>query len=199
MDCACVRKLLYAAPLRRSPARREAEKPIAFNSLPPCGGGSGWGNPAQCRASRSKPGRNQHRQSVSRSHRARSRRRVATAFRNAMRRSTATASALYREKFWELSIPQERWADLTVRGILTINSFRQRPLRMRTEPTFPDPVARSIKRHPICGLSGLQVLGIYLAIESKGDASAVISTLFKTDGVLPLYSDWTEFLRYREG
>jgi hypothetical protein len=81
------------------------------------------------------------------------------------------------------------------KGIMVIGAHRKTPLNERKEQAFPDPVARTINRSEICALSGLQLLGLLLAVrEDQTQAKRFLELLFSTDGILTEASDWTRFV-----
>ena len=79
---------------------------------------------------------------------------------------------------------------------MVIGTFREIPLQERTRPDFPDPVARRIARSSVCGLTGLQLLG--LVLEAQTDPARqkeIVDALFTTNGVLKEAEKWNTFLK----
>jgi hypothetical protein len=81
------------------------------------------------------------------------------------------------------------------KGIVIINTFREKSLVERIDPDFPNSMHRTIINQKICALRSLQLLG--MCIEAQRDptiASALARMLFDTVGVLGEYTGWQEYL-----
>ncbi len=100
----------------------------------------------------------------------------------------------YADKLTELGLT-DGTADLDCKGMMVIGTYRKTPLHLRTEPDFPDPVARPINRSQVCALTGLQLLGFLIdARENPGRKEAIIHMFESTSGVLSGGLPWSTFL-----
>ncbi|MDT2865286.1 hypothetical protein [Vagococcus carniphilus] len=81
------------------------------------------------------------------------------------------------------------------KGLLIVNGFREKDLKLRTELIFPDQMINySIKREH-CLISTVQLLGIYIECKKNPDKSnELIFELINTVGVYDKFLDYREFL-----
>jgi hypothetical protein len=85
--------------------------------------------------------------------------------------------------------------NVTPKGILIVNAFKDKKLAERIEDAFPHQMLDySIKRDH-CLITGLQLFGLYLDYLSNPEQKqALIDKLFNTIGVFEGYDDWAKFL-----
>jgi hypothetical protein len=85
--------------------------------------------------------------------------------------------------------------EVTPKGILIVNTFKDKPLQDRTEPAFPHQMLDfSIKREH-CLITGLQLFGLYLDyVNNPERKKELVEQLFNTVGIFKGYEDWTQFL-----
>ena len=104
--------------------------------------------------------------------------------------------ASYSEKLIELGVPiGGEETTIECKGIMVIGGYRKTPISDRKEQVFPEPVARTINRSKVCALSGLQLLGLFLAArEDPRLTGKTIELLFSSNGVVNEATDWTKFL-----
>jgi len=70
------------------------------------------------------------------------------------------------------------------KGILVVNAFRNIPLQNRDETVFPDQMLPYCEHREHCLLTGLQLLGLYLAcVDEPSEADDIINNIFETKGV----------------
>lgn len=85
--------------------------------------------------------------------------------------------------------------DVKAKGILVVNTFKETPLRDRTEVSFPTQMRPYSEAREHCLMTGLQLLGFYLDCKDNEDKkNEMIDCMFATKGVFSEYQDWTDFL-----
>ena len=103
----------------------------------------------------------------------------------------------YARKLSELGVPLDNEkSPADCKGIMVIGTFRDTPLQERTKRDFPDPVARRVARSAVCGLTGLQLLG--LVLEARTDPARrkeIVDAFFTTNGALKEAESWNTFLK----
>ena len=116
-------------------------------------------------------------------------------------RESETDIAGYVERLAELGVRADEAPNLDQRkGILVEGTFRSTPLADRTDPSYPDSLVRVIGRSEICGLTGLQLLGLTQEVmNDAGQKDAVVSRIVETNGVLEGSEELRDFLTLDEG
>lgn len=101
----------------------------------------------------------------------------------------------YKEKLSGLGVSPEPNDDADTKAVAVIGTYRKTPLDQRTGADFPGNAVDEAARHGVCLLTGLQLLGMLLAVRSGAlKKSAAIESLFATTGVLPEFATWNGFL-----
>jgi hypothetical protein len=101
----------------------------------------------------------------------------------------------YGEILKGLGIQLEGTPQEPCKGILVIGTFRKAPLRDRNERDFPVPVAKAMLTSRVCGLTGLQLMGLVLkAREQPLEKQVIVELLFSTNGILHDES-WKKYVR----
>jgi hypothetical protein len=86
------------------------------------------------------------------------------------------------------------------KGILIVNAFNETPLHQRTELAFPDQMLGYSKGRNHCLITGIQLLGLYLACKNDPESrQRLIDSLFSTAGVFDDFQMWTSFIDLRLG
>lgn len=81
------------------------------------------------------------------------------------------------------------------KGLLIVGTFRQTPLNERADSDFPDSVVRLLQRTDTCGLTGVQLFGLVMAVRNNPDTKTIIQNeIIETRGLLLRCGDWQEFL-----
>jgi hypothetical protein len=99
----------------------------------------------------------------------------------------------YAECAWAVSVADYNGQD--AKGLLIVATFRKLDLKSRKDEDFPDTVVRLLSRTDTCGLTGLQLFGLVLAV--RADASlkeVVVKEILATRGKLERCTDWSSFL-----
>jgi len=85
--------------------------------------------------------------------------------------------------------------DVKAKGILIVNTFKDTPLRDRTEVSFPTQMRPYSEAREHCLMTGLQLLGIYLDYkDNEVKKQEMIERIFATKGIFSEYQNWTDFL-----
>lgn len=85
------------------------------------------------------------------------------------------------------------------KGILIVNSHREKPLAEREATTFPDQMLKYTTSREHCLLTTYQLLGIYAEVKKDGSKlDALMDELFNTSGKYSQYIDWQEFITLEE-
>jgi hypothetical protein len=81
------------------------------------------------------------------------------------------------------------------KGILVVNAFRDRPLRDRNQPVFPDQMLPYSLKRGHCLIAGWQLLAAYVEAEGNPEAvDSIVSELLATEGQFARYADWQQAL-----
>jgi hypothetical protein len=82
------------------------------------------------------------------------------------------------------------------KGILVIGTFKSTPLSERISLDFPENLVRLLVPANVCGITGLQLFGLVLAVrKDPGLKPKIASAFYDTAGLLNLAADWGEFLK----
>ncbi|MBF4692020.1 hypothetical protein [Fusibacter ferrireducens] len=85
--------------------------------------------------------------------------------------------------------------EVSPKGILIVNAFKDLPLSERIEEFFPKQMIKYSSSRNHCLLSGIQLLGIYYHIlDHPSDKEIIISKIFNTSGVFDGFSEWANFV-----
>jgi hypothetical protein len=86
--------------------------------------------------------------------------------------------------------------DINPKGILIINTFKNKPIEERTDLNFPDQMLPYAKQMNHCLVSGLQLLCLFLDFKNGNIKIAeVIDLLFNTVGELTYTTDFAKFIK----
>jgi hypothetical protein len=100
----------------------------------------------------------------------------------------------YHEKLEQIGISKGE-SDLECKGLMIIGTFRKTPLDERTDPDYPDPLARPLGRSRICSMTGLQLFNVLMSIRSDPALrEPFIEAIFETNGPLKSSLTWSQFL-----
>lgn len=95
----------------------------------------------------------------------------------------------------------EKWVALSYekynkhpKGILIVNSFKEKKLSERSEPTFPDQMLKYSVGREHCLISTLQFLGLYYMAIDSSEKEELINSLFDTVGIYKGFEDWSKFI-----
>jgi hypothetical protein len=98
----------------------------------------------------------------------------------------------------------EKWVSLyyeknnvRAKGILIVNSFKEKPISDRKEATFPDQMLKYSINREHCLISSLQLLGFYYKSLETKDKDELVSTLFETNGVYKGFENWSDFIEIK--
>ncbi len=82
------------------------------------------------------------------------------------------------------------------KGLLVANPYRETPLADRGgNNPWPGETIKICKRHGLCAMTGLQLLGLYLdAMADDTKREQLIESMFDTEGLFEGYDDWEQFL-----
>jgi len=103
----------------------------------------------------------------------------------------------YAEKLKEVGVDIDSEANrgTECKPLLVVGTFRKTSLEQRSEPDFPDPVARTINRSTACAMTGLQLLGLLIQARGCPDFKAEArASLYATNGVFRSMENWQSFL-----
>lgn len=101
---------------------------------------------------------------------------------------------VYAERLGELGVSiRKDELEKDCRSLLVIGTFRKTPLPERTNPSFPDSLAKVITRHSAVAISGLTLLDLVLQVRAKPTLKESIQQKFLKAGVID-GRDWNEFL-----
>jgi len=85
--------------------------------------------------------------------------------------------------------------NISAKGILIVNAYKDLELSKRTELSFPDQMKKYSEKRDHCLLTATQLLGLYFdCLARPNDKDAIIDKLFDTIGEMKDYKDWTQFL-----
>jgi hypothetical protein len=81
------------------------------------------------------------------------------------------------------------------KGVLIVGTFRTTALDERRDRDFPDTVERLLTRADTCGMTGVQLFGLVLAVRVDPSLKPIIlQEILDTRGVLDRGKDWFQFL-----
>ncbi|MFZ2471448.1 MAG: hypothetical protein WAW52_05830 [Methanothrix sp.] len=108
--------------------------------------------------------------------------------------SKSAAEAHVRQlESWVCDHPQQ--PQIKPKGILVINTYKNIPLKDRTEKPFPDQMLPFSEKRGHCLITGLQLLGLYFDCMNKpSKKEEMIRLLFDTNGIFREYEDSSKFL-----
>jgi hypothetical protein len=93
----------------------------------------------------------------------------------------------------EVALPEYDGSD--AKGVLVVGTFRTTALDGARDRDFPDTVERLLTRTDTCGMTGVQLFGLVLAVRQDPSLKpTILSDIVGTRGVLGRAKDWTAFL-----
>jgi hypothetical protein len=99
----------------------------------------------------------------------------------------------YAECVAAVRLPEYDGSD--AKGLLVIGTFRKTALSERCERDFPDTVERLLSRTDTCGMTGVQLFGLVMAIrKDPALRPSILKEIITTRGLLARANDWTTFL-----
>ena len=84
--------------------------------------------------------------------------------------------------------------EIRPKGILIVNTFKDKPLNERTEPSFPHQMLKYSENREHCLMTSLQLFGLYTEAMKGERKEELINSLFDTIGVYQEFEKWNEFI-----
>lgn len=112
-------------------------------------------------------------------------------------KSAAEKNAAQLEKWVSTYIERH---EVTPKGILVVNTFREQPLEDRKEVSFPNQMLSYSKNRGHCLITTLQLCSLLLHCRANPmDKENIIEDLLTTVGVFQRFDTWNEFIKVKEG
>ena len=84
--------------------------------------------------------------------------------------------------------------EIRAKGILIVNSFRDKEIPDRTDPTFPNQMLSYAVKREHCLISSLQFLGLYYEAIKNNKKDELIESLFTTIGIYQGFENWQNYI-----
>lgn len=85
--------------------------------------------------------------------------------------------------------------ELDPKGILLVNTFREKPINQRSEVSFPDQMMKYAKRNEHCLMTTLQLCNLLLYVrENPAEKEVLIGQLLDTVGRYDRFEKWDEII-----
>lgn len=99
---------------------------------------------------------------------------------------------------WQVEFMNEYETDTPPKGILIINTFREKDLADRTEVDFPDQISKMVNAHDICLLTAGQLFSMWYSVKNGSiNPEQVSSLLYETVGQVHGFRDFLDILSSR--
>jgi hypothetical protein len=85
--------------------------------------------------------------------------------------------------------------DVNPKGILVVNTFKDTPLKERTQADFPDQMIRYAEGREHCLITTLQLLSLYYyVLENPSSKDSIVSSLFNCIGRYSATPKWQDYI-----
>lgn len=89
--------------------------------------------------------------------------------------------------------------DVSPKGILIVNAYKDLPLSERIEVCFPKQMIKYSSNRNHCLMSGIQLLGIYYhVLDYPLEKEQIINKIFNTNGIFEGFYEWSNFVEAKE-